>query len=209
MARVQNILLKPAAEWAVIDGEPATVPGLFTSYAVVVAILPVIGSILGGLVGALVFHAIFGLVGGLVSALIGAIFGYVIGLVAIYVFSFIINALASSFNATPNPVQAAKVAVYGATASWVAGLFSFVPVLGIIIAIAGFAYSCYLWYLGIVALMKPPADKAVVYAIASIAIYIVLFGIAFWLVALISGLIIAMTIGAAAMTGAAALGGFH
>ena len=209
VARVQNILTKPAAEWAVIDGEPATIPGLFTSYAAIVALLPVIGGVLGGLLGVLIFHAIFGLMYGLVSAIISAVIGYVIGLVAIYVFSLIINALASSFDATASPVQAAKVAIYGATSWWVAGLFSFVPVLGWIIAILGFGYSCYLWYLGILALMKPPADKAVVYAIASIAIYIVLFAIAFWLALIIGGLIIAATIGAAAVTGAAALGGVH
>ena len=37
ISRVQNILMKPAAEWDVIDGEAATIPGLFTGYACILA----------------------------------------------------------------------------------------------------------------------------------------------------------------------------
>ena len=47
IARVQNILMKPAAEWDVIDGEPATVGGLYTGYACILAAIPAIASVIG------------------------------------------------------------------------------------------------------------------------------------------------------------------
>jgi hypothetical protein len=47
--RVQNILLKPAAEWDVIEAEPATVQGLYVGYICILAAIPAIASILGSL----------------------------------------------------------------------------------------------------------------------------------------------------------------
>src|SRR5437870_12481426 len=47
VARVQNILLKPKEEWAVIDKEAATVQGLFTGYAMLLAAIPAVASVIG------------------------------------------------------------------------------------------------------------------------------------------------------------------
>jgi hypothetical protein len=208
VARVQNILMKPAAEWEVIAGESTTIRGLFTGYAAVLALLPLVGSVLGGVLGALVFHAL-GIVVGLVTGLVTAALGYVLSLVGVYVFSLIINALATTFDAKSDAIQAAKVAVYGMTPAWVAGVFSFIPGLGGLIGLVGFGYSCYVIYLGIGKVMQAPADKAVAYAAVSIIAYLVLFAIVFWVIAIIVGIIVAMTVGAAAVTGAAMLGGVH
>ncbi len=38
--RAKNIIIKPADEWNVIAGEPATVGGLFTGYAMILAAFP-------------------------------------------------------------------------------------------------------------------------------------------------------------------------
>src|ERR1044072_2344087 len=35
--RVKNILIQPKEEWAVIDGEPATIKGLYTGYVCILA----------------------------------------------------------------------------------------------------------------------------------------------------------------------------
>ena len=43
VARVQNILMRPAAEWDVIAAEPATTQGLFTGYACILALAPLVG----------------------------------------------------------------------------------------------------------------------------------------------------------------------
>src|SRR3546814_7289455 len=94
--------------------------------------------------------------------------------VGVWVLAWIINALAPTFEATRNPVQAMKVAAYSATAAWVAGVFQIVPSLGWIGAILGL-YSLYLLYLGLPILMKAPAAKAMAYPLAPIVAAIVLF----------------------------------
>src|SRR3546814_19914555 len=86
--------------------------------------------------------------------------------VGVWVLAWIINALAPTFEATRNPVQAMKVAAYSATAAWVAGVFQIVPSLGWIGAILGL-YSLYLLYLGLPILMKAPAAKAMAYTLAT------------------------------------------
>lgn len=202
VARVQNILLKPGAEWDVIAGEPATVQGLFTGYAMLVALLPAIGGILGALMTGLLFHSPMGTSVALMVGLIGAVIGYVLTLVVVFVFALIVDALAGTFGAAANRLQATKVSVYGFTASWVAGFFSFVPVIGFLLALAGFGYSCYLIYLGIAKVMKPPADKAVAYAAVAIAINVVIYFVALMILAIITGIMITIMAGAA-MTAAA------
>src|SRR3546814_17289979 len=87
--------------------------------------------------------------------------------VGVWVLAWIINALAPTFEATRNPVQAMKVAAYSATAAWVAGVFQIVPSLGWIGAILGL-YSLYLLYPGLPILMKAPAAKAMAYPLATI-----------------------------------------
>ncbi|HWA61797.1 MAG TPA: Yip1 family protein [Caulobacteraceae bacterium] len=192
--RVQNILLKPATEWDVIEQEPATTQSLFLGYACIVAVIPAVGALLGRL---LFFHSIMGLVGGVVMAAVT--YGLTLGVT--FVGGIIINALAASFDAKSDSSQAMKVAVYSATAGWVAGIVSWIPVLGWLIAWAALAYGCYLLYLGISKVMKPPAEKAVGYAVVVIVIEIVLSAIVFWIVAMFA----AMAVFGAAMTGAAAL----
>ncbi len=207
ISRVQNILLKPAAEWDVIEGEPATAPGLITGYAAILAVLPAIGAVLSGLMSVMLFH-VAGMIM-IVPALIGAVLGYVLSLLMVFVGGLIINAFASTFGGTSNSVQATKVAVYSFTPVWVAGLFAFIPLLSILISLAGFAWGCYIEYLGITKLMKPPADKAVVYTIVAIVvsalIYIVIAGI----IGIIVGIITMAVAGAALTTGAAAFSGVH
>ncbi len=189
--RVQNILLKPAAEWAVIDGEPATTQGLMTGYACILAAIPAVAGFLGQ------FLFTHSLIGGAIFAVLG----YVLSLVAVYVESIIINALAPSFGATANPTQALKAAVYANTAAWVAGVANIIPILGGFIVLAGIAYTCYLLYLGLGVVMKAPADKLVGYTVVSILAYIVLFGVAFW----ITGAVVLMFAAGAALTAGAML----
>ena len=47
--RVQDILLRPKPTWEVIDTEPATVNGLYTGYAMILAALPAAAGLLGNL----------------------------------------------------------------------------------------------------------------------------------------------------------------
>jgi hypothetical protein len=190
IARVQNILLKPQSEWVVIDKEAATVQGLFTGYAVILAAIPAVASAIGQL---LLLH-------NPIAAVITGVLGYVFGLAGVFVTGFIINALAPSFGGAPDQVQAMKVAVYASTAAWVAGVLNIIPFLGVL-AIIGALYSLYLFYLGAPMLMKVPQDKAVGYVIVVIVVDLVVY----FAIGMLVGAIVAMTAVGAMVGGAAAL----
>jgi|SRR5579862_685171 len=187
VARVQNILMKPAAEWDVIDGEPATVGSLFVGYACILAAIPAIATLIQ--MALFLHNPILGVV--------VAVLSYVSSLVAVFIMALIIDALAPSFGAQKSQVQALKLTVYSYTASWVAGILNIVPILGILAALAGL-YGLYILYLGLPKLMKSPADKTVGYFVVSIVVAIV--------VNIIIGFIIA-AVTAAMMVSAVAAGG--
>jgi Yip1 domain len=193
VARVKGILFRPTAEWEVIEREPATVKGLFTGYA---AILAAIGPV-AGLIGSTVFAMGIFRAGSPVGAIAGALVGYVMALVGAFVLGLIIDALAPSFGGVSNRLNAMKVAVYSSTASWLAGIFSILPLLGIL-GIVGL-YSLYLLYRGLPTLMKAPADKSLVYTIV-----VIIAAVVIWMVI---GVITASVIGMFAVAGAVATGG--
>ena len=163
--RVKAILLTPKTEWLAIDAEPATVQGIFKSYVVPLAAIGPVASLIGSLVFGWHF---FGItyrppIG---AAIAGAAVSYALALASVFVLAFVIDALAPSFGGTKNQVQAFKVAAYGATASWVAGIFNLIPMLGWL-GILGL-YSLYLIYLGLPLLMRAPAEKALGYTVVTI-----------------------------------------
>ena len=194
IARVQGILMKPAAEWDVIEGEAATIPGLFTGYACILAAIPPLAAILQGF---LFLHWT------VIPIIVIAALTYVASLAGVYLMGMIIDALAPSFDGQKNPVQAMKLAVYPYTAAWVAGILGIVPVLGILAGLAGL-YGLYILYLGLPKLMKCPEDKTIGYFLVSIVVAIVVQLI---IGAIIGSITVMLTIGAIA-GGAAALGGF-
>lgn len=93
---------------------------------------------------------------------------YVASLISVFVFAYIVDALAPSFGATRNLVQALKAVAYAETAMWVGALFVFVPIIGWLIALAGAIYALYLFFLGLPIVMNAPKEKAAGYAIVSI-----------------------------------------
>lgn len=194
VARVQNILTKPAAEWDVINTETATVGGLYTGYACILAAIPAIATILGGV---LFTH-------NLIGSVIAGVLGYVLSLVGLFIIAFIVDALGPSFGAQKSQIQALKLVTYSNTAGWVAGIGGIFPPIAGLLALIGGIYGLYIMYLGLPKLMKSPADKTTVYFIVIIVVAVVV-EIA---IAIVLGMVVAMmAIGAAATTGA--LGGVH
>lgn len=196
-SRVKGILTTPRTEWPVAAAEPATVGGLYAGYIAIIAALPAIaGFIKGSLIG-------YGAFGVTVRTPIGAgigsmLLGYVLSLVVAYVVALIVNALAPTFGGQKDPVQALKTVAYSWTAAWIGGIFTLVPWLGWLIALAGAVYAIYLLYLGLPSTMKCPPERAGGYTAVTVLIAIVLS----WIV----GLIVAGVIGTAAYTGAAMSG---
>ena len=173
IARVKNIILTPSAEWDVIEKEPAEIAGLYKSY---VMILAAIGPVAGMIKGVVFGHSVLGITyrPGIMQAAVTAITSYIITLVGVFILALVIDALAPSFGATKNRIQAFKVAAYSGTAAWVAGIFGLLPGLGFLSLLG--LYSLYLLYLGLPRLMKSPADKAMGYtAVTVVAAIVVAF----------------------------------
>jgi len=192
VARVQGILLRPATEWDVIAAEPATIQGLFTGYACILAAIPPVALVVQHL---LFLHWL------LIPIIVIAVISYIASLIGVFILGFIIDALATSFDGEKNAVQAMKLAVYSYTAAWVAGILNIVPVLGLLAIIAGI-YGLYLLYLGLPKLMKSPPQKTAGYFVVSI--------IAAILVNIVIGFVIAsitvMLTAGAIVSGATAIG---
>lgn len=189
IARVKDILLKPGRTWDRIDGEATSVGRLYMGYAVILAAVGPICSLIGGQVFG------FGAFGlsyrpTLIGAILGAVVSYVLALVGVAVLALIIDALAPSFGGVRNRVQAFKVAIYAATASWIAGVFGLIPALAML-AIVGL-YSLYLLYLGLPRLMKSPTEKALPYTavavVCAVVIWLVIGAVTAPIVALGAGL---------------------
>ena len=184
IARVKNILISPKTEWPVAAAEPATTSGLYVGYIAIVAALPVIAQFIKGSLIGMSFLGVTTRMS--VGAGIGRmILGYILSLVLVYVMAWIINALAGTFGAQSNMVQALKTVAYTWTASWIAGIAVIIPWLGLLIVIAGGIYSIYLLYLGLPHTMKCPPEKAAGYTAVSVIIAIVLG----WVVSLILGMV--------------------
>lgn len=184
ISRVKNIILTPSTEWDVIDKEPAEIGGLYRNYILILAAI--------GPVAAMIKSVVFGysLLGvtyrpGIVQAVGTAITSYIITLVGVFILAIVIDALAPSFGATKNRIQAFKVATYSGTAAWVAGIFGLLPGLGFLMLLG--LYNLYLLYLGLPKLMKAPADKAMGYTVVTVVAAIV--------VAFVSSLVLAPVVG--------------
>ncbi|MGX8271977.1 Yip1 family protein [Brevundimonas diminuta] len=172
VSRVKYILTRPKFEWPVIDAESASIKGLFTSYAVVLAAIPAVATIVGQIAFG---HR------GLVGPVLAGALSYVLSLLSVYILGMIIDALAPTFGGTKNPVKAMQVAVYSMTAAWVAGVLNVLPTLGWLAGLLGL-YGFYLMYLGLPTLMKTAADKALGYTIVVVVAAIILNVIVFAIV---------------------------
>jgi hypothetical protein len=172
--RVQSILLKPKDEWVKIKAEPATVSGLFTSYAMILAAIPAVAQFIGYvIIGQRI--PFFGLYHwGVGRAFGSAILSYVLSLVTVYLFAYIINTLAPNFSSAPSLTNAMKLAVFSMTPGWLAGILYIFPYLGILVILASL-YGLYILYLGFeTPMMETPKEKILGYIVVSIIVLIVL-----------------------------------
>lgn len=166
--RIKAILLQPKSEWLVIEREPGNAGYLFPNYvAIVAAIPPVCSFIRGTIIGYGPFHV------GLFSGLLSAVFSYVLTFVGVYVMAYVIDFLAGTFGGRKDFDNAMRISAYAPTAAWLAGVFNLIPFLGILSLVG--LYSLYLLHTGIATLMRPPAEKALMYTIAAIVCMILVW----------------------------------
>jgi hypothetical protein len=170
VTRVINILVQPRSEWPVIAEERTDPAMLYLRYVAILAALPAVASFVStAFVGSLA--------GGRLStgvALQAALTGYVLSLGMVFVLGLVADALAPRFGGRRDLHQALKLVAYALTASWLAGLFTFLPVVSWLITLLAGLYTLYLFHLGAPLLMKVPEREAIGYTVALFAIAIVI-----------------------------------
>jgi hypothetical protein len=157
--RVKNILLTPQTEWDVINTESATPQALLMSYVLPLAAAAATGPLLSGFLfpGTL----------GLTFFLITAVIAFVSTIISYYVSVYIVDSLAPNFGSEKDLNKSAQLVAYSATPSYIAGLLSFIPVIGGLLRFAAWGYSIYIMYSGIGPLKKTQEDKKIVYMVVA------------------------------------------
>jgi hypothetical protein len=173
--RIKNILLSPAAEWETIKKEDHMISDLFTQYALKLAAIPAIS----GLIGFTLFGYSFGF--GSYRPLFGAnvkwaISMYVMSIIGVFILAYIIDVLAPTFGSKKHLPTSMKVVVFAYTAAWVGGIFSLIPALSILGAIAGI-YSLVLLYKGLQIVKEVPKNKMAGYFVAVIIAALIVYGV--------------------------------
>ncbi|MET3476946.1 Yip1 family protein [Variovorax atrisoli] len=182
--RVQAILLKPKATWPEIDAEPADAASLYKNYVMILALIPALASFIGlSLIGVGAFGVSFRVP--LASGLVNMIVGYVLSLVMVFVLALIIDAMAPTFEGSRSQIGALKLSAYASTAAFVGGVFSLLPSLSVLGALAAL-YGIYLLYTGLPVLMKCPPDKAIAYTAVVVVCAIVGGVVIAWVLALLT-----------------------
>jgi hypothetical protein len=180
VSRAKNIVLSPKTEWEVIAAEESSVKSIYLEYLVVLAAIPAVAAFIGmSLIGISVFGMQVRVP--FISGIVQLVLSYGLSLLGIYLLGLVIDALASSFQAQKNPLNAFKLAAYSMTPSMLAGVLSILPALSPLALLAGL-YGIYVLFLGIPTLMKAPQDKAIPYTavavVCAIVINLVVGGIA-------------------------------
>ncbi len=173
VSRAKALIMQPRQEWAVIAAEPADTRSLILGYAAPLALIPAIAGLIGGFLFSSMMSSMMGVRISLFSLLLQTIVAYVLGLVGVWVLGKLIQALAPRFGGVDDEVAAMKLAAYSPTASWLAGVFVAIPVLGILSLLG--LYSLYLFYTGAPAVTRVPQDKALIFVVAVILCAIVLY----------------------------------
>jgi hypothetical protein len=179
--RIRLIILKPKEEWRRIKEEPASIGGLFGSYAAVLAAVPPVFEFIGNVfIGERIpFYGSYR--HGVGEALGRAALTYVFSLGTAFLFALAIDLLAPNFASKRSLANALKLAVYSMTPVWLAGILSLVPSLGILSLVAGL-YGLYILFLGFeTSMMDTPKEKVAPYFGISLVIVAALF-LVFWVI---------------------------
>ena len=198
--RAKNICITPKTEWPVIAAEPESTGGLIAGYVAPLALIsPIFAFISASLIGhSLPFLGNFKTP--IVLGLTVAVATFVFAIIGVFIVALIVNALAPSFGGEKNSGQALKVVAYSYTPAWIAGVFHIIPG-GTLLVVLASLYGLYLLYLGLPALMKCPADKAVGYTVVTVICAIV--------VSIVLALIVGLIGGAGMLAGGALQGGLR
>ena len=183
IARLRAILFSPRATWPEIASEPTSIGGLYTGWVLWLAAITPLASFIGlGIFGMSVpfigsFRLGFGtLFGQLITT-------YLLTLLIVFLMALITAALAPSFGARNDRVQALKAIAYAWTPVWIVGVLHLIPLLGLLtglLTLAAVAYSVWLLWQGLQATLGAPQERALAYTAVVIVIAIVLGVVIGW-----------------------------
>lgn len=187
LERIRKLLFSPKAEWPVIAAESATLKDIYVPYVVIMAAVPAVaGFIKGSLIGYSAFGMSIRLPIG--AGLANMLAGYALALVLVFVMALIINALAGTFGGQKNQAQALKTAAWAWCAVWLAGIGVLIPLLGVLLTLAGIGWTIYLLYTGLPHTMQCPPEKAGAYTATTIVIAIIASLVLAWIVGSATGI---------------------
>lgn len=186
LARVKAILLHPAEAWPRIAAEAQTPAGLYRRHVLLLAALPpVFGFVRESLIGRHTLGMV--LRDPVVEGLWRMVLGYLANLLMVYVVALVVQALAPTFEARKDPIQALKLVAHAWTPVWIAGIATIFPGwIGVPVAVAGLAYAVYLFYLGLPHTMHNPRERSLGFAATSAVLAVLLTWILAALLAAVS-----------------------
>ncbi|MHB1617939.1 MAG: Yip1 family protein [Metallibacterium sp.] len=190
IARLHAILLNPRATWPEIAAEPSSIGSVYTGWVLWLAAITPLATFIG--------LGVFGMSAPFIGTVrfgFGALFGqmlsnYLLTLLLVFVMALITAALAPSFGARNDRVQALKAIAYAWTPVWIVGVLHLIPLLGALTAVltlAATVLSVRLLWLGLQSTLDVPHERAVAYTAVIIAIAIVLGLVIGWSSMMLSG----------------------
>lgn len=169
--RVKNLLIRPKAEWLVIESEPVyESQEIARDYA-----LP--------LIFATVFWE-FVVVGARLKMVYFAIVNFTLLMLGLFLTTSLVYELSSRFGSFADRNSAAKLVAYASTPIWLAQLAQSGAEWLFLLKPMGVFFAVYLYHLGIPILMKPAPSRRVAY---TTAVMLVVLGVNAFLWLLIDG----------------------
>jgi len=177
LIKVKDLALKPGNSWEALAQEEMVESYLLKSVLLPLTLMMAAGQFLGHWLVGTPIPRILG--GGMVRLSFFEAFSNAIilgGLTAagIWLFSKVINYLATRFDATANPLNALKLSVFSMAPYLAAGLLFVFPQLAVIITLVSI-YCLYLFYQGLPVLMQAPKEKTLAYAVVSIVTLVLIY----------------------------------
>lgn len=161
IARAKNLLLQPRAEWRRIDEEPAGIGRILVRTLLPLAAIPAVCSALG--------LCLVGIRGGgatlrlpWATGAMQAVALYLLAVVGLAAVALVTVLVAPTFGARAEGTRGFKLAVNGATAALVGGVFLLAPPLAPLALLAAL-YSAYLVFTGLPIVMRCAPRRSVPY----------------------------------------------
>ena len=152
-------MLGPKQEWTAIQGEFTTAPSIYWRYLVPMAAIGPLAATVGTIISGGERSSLAGTYNiSMMDAVTRGVLEYALNLVGVYLFAMAIAILAASLGGQRNQVQALKVAAYGSTPYWLAGVLAILPKLtpiGLLLSL----YSARLFASGLVTVTQVPREK--------------------------------------------------